>query len=98
MAYLDINNLIDIHYTQLVSCDWFTFSLLEFKQVSTVSALESWFPGQIDAYKRISVIQEDEIRPGNLIIGTNSALLSLPLEPDGVGVAIAGPANSTGKT
>ena len=70
---------------------------MEFQQVSTVPTFNSWFPLQRSSNNYVYVIQEDKARPGNLLVGTRNALLSVPLEEDGAAIAIAGNPNSTSK-
>ena len=70
---------------------------MEFQQVSTVPTFNSWFPLQRFSSNNVFAIQEDKARPGNLLVGTRNALLSVPLEEDGVGIAIAGNPNFTSK-
>ena len=63
--------------------------------MTTLSSFNTFFP-QLSGIIRL--IQEDELKPGNILVSVANTLVSVPLTKDGVAEVIVGNENGSSKT
>ena len=63
--------------------------------MTTLSSFKTFFPRLSGI---IRLIQEDELKPGNILVSVANTLVSVPLTKDGVAEVIVGNENGSSKT